>query len=206
MFWWFGKKRDVERLKDDVQKSFDSVKQDFIKVGKWIDHLDGKHSVHASDISEIKQGLSALQQDIDEIKDFVSFFGPQLSRLSKHPQTGVIKQTAVEAVQTPVQTAVQTGVLENLTVMERAIVWAMINSEMKLSYEDLSAMFGKDKSTIRGQINAIKQKSEGLIEELVEPNGKKRVYIPEPMKQIIVKNVKVRVKTNKKSRKSGESL
>jgi hypothetical protein len=43
--------------------------------------------------------------------------------------------------------------------------------EMKLSYEDLALMLGKEKSTIRGQINTIKQKSEGLIEEITEKNG-----------------------------------
>jgi predicted transcriptional regulator len=102
----------------------------------------------------------------------------------------VDKQAAGVYVQTPVQTAVQTGILETLTVMERAIVWALLNSEMKLSYEDLSVMLGKNKSTIRGQINAIKQKSEGLIEESSEANGKKRVFIPEEMKQIILKKEK----------------
>jgi hypothetical protein len=63
---------------------------------------------------------------------------------------------------------------------------------MKLSYEDIALLLGKDKSTIRGQINAIKQKSEGLIEEMSEKNGKKRVFIPEEIKQKLQKYAKVR--------------
>jgi hypothetical protein len=67
---------------------------------------------------------------------------------------------------------------------------------MKLSYEDLAAMLGKRKSTIRGQVNSIRQKSEGLIEEIVGENNKKRVYIPEKNKEILLKTRKVR--SNKK--------
>ncbi|MFZ5955098.1 MAG: hypothetical protein ACOYT4_01630 [Nanoarchaeota archaeon] len=202
MFWFFGKKKEVKELKSNIQNSFDAVKEDFGKIGQWITHLDGKHKTHDEDIIELKAIVSSLQSDVEEIKDFISFFGPQLSKqLSKHPQTGVEKQTGVEPVQTAVQTAVQTSILSNLTVMERAIVWALINSDMKLSYEDLAALLGKDKSTIRGQINAIKQKSEGLIEESTEPNGKKRVFIPDKIKALIVKNVKVRVKSSKKVKK-----
>jgi len=87
--------------------------------------------------------------------------------------------------------------------MERAIIWALINSgeEMKLSYDDLAALLGKNKSTIRGQINGLKQKSEGLVEEIRESNGKKRLFIPEKMRQFIVKSVKVRVNNSKKPKK-----
>lgn len=198
MFGFFRKKRDVENLKKEVQDSFSNVKKDFNKVGEWIKHIDGKHGEHDEDISAIKEQLEGVQKDILEIKDFISFFG---ARLSKQTQTGGGKQVGVEVVQTPVQTAVQTGVLDTLTVMERAIVWALLNSEMRLSYEDLSALLGKQKSTIRGQINTIKQKSEGLILEARESNGKKRLYIPEKMRSIILKSVKVRVKQGKKGKK-----
>lgn len=205
MFWIFGKKREVVQLEKEVKDSFNNVKQDFGKVSEWIKHLDGKHKVHEKDVEQLKMQLEAMQNDLQEVKDFVSFFGPQLSKqLSKQPQTGVAKQTGVGAVQTPVQTAVQTGVLSNLTVMERGIVWALINSdpEMKLSYEDLAAILGKDKSTVRGQINAIRQKSEGIIEEYIESNGKKRLYVPDKIRDFIVKSVKVRVKSRKKAEKA----
>ncbi|MCK5044063.1 hypothetical protein KAR52_03620 [Candidatus Pacearchaeota archaeon] len=72
---------------------------------------------------------------------------------------------------------------------------------MKLSYDDLSAILGKERSTIRGQINVIKQKSESLIEELIEQNGKKRIYIPEEIKEKMLKKSKVRVNGPKRSKK-----
>ncbi len=198
MFWFFNRKKEVEKLKQEVQDSFNHVRQDFNKVGQWIKHIDGKSANQDKEISDIKEHIFQIQSDLDEIKSFVSVFG---QGAGKQVQTGVDKQTGVGVVQTPVQTAVQTAFLDGLTVMERAIVWALLNSEMRLSYEDLAALLGKDKSTIRGQINTIKQKSEGLIEEFSESNGKKRLYIPEKMREIILKSVKVRVKQNKKSKK-----
>ena len=54
-------------------------------------------------------------------------------------------------------------------------------------------MTGKDKATVRGQINNIKRKSEGLIKELIEKSGKKRLYIEDRIKERLLKGVKVRV-------------
>ncbi|MCK5450048.1 hypothetical protein KAI32_04225 [Candidatus Pacearchaeota archaeon] len=194
----FGHKKRVDKLKVEVHDSFDHVKKDFNKVGEWIKHLDDKHESHENDISIIKDQLLTIHEDLMELKDFVSFFGPQISKgLSKQLQTGVVKQPTHEIVQTVVQTAVQTDILDNLTVMERAIVWALLNSDMKLSYEDLAALLGKDKSTIRGQINAIKQKNEGLVKETREINGKKRLHIPEEIRTMVIKNIKVKVKRQK---------
>ena len=195
MLGLFGHKKRVEKLRVEVQDSFNHVKKDFNKVGEWIKHLDEKHISHASEISNIKNQLLTIHEDLIELKDFVSFFGPQISKgLPKQAQTGVVKQPSIVGVQTPVQSGVQTDILSNLTVMERAIVWALLNSEMRLSYEDLAALLGKDKSTIRGQINAIKQKNNGLIEESREVNGKKRLYIPDEIRAIVVKSVKVKIK------------
>ena len=199
----FGHKKRVRKLRGEVQDSFNHVKKDFNKVGEWIKHLDDKHHSHEEEISNINNQLLIIHEDLMELKDFVSFFGPQISKgLSKQTQTRGVKQSLMGAVQTPVQTGVQTGILENLTVMERAIVWALLNSEMKLSYEDLAALLGKDKSTIRGQINAIKQKNEGLIEESREVNGKKRLYIPDEIRAIVIKSVKVKIKDSKKIKNS----
>ncbi|MBA7685000.1 hypothetical protein ES703_93413 [subsurface metagenome] len=83
-------------------------------------------------------------------------------------------------------------------------MWILLNSDMKLSYDDLAAILGKERSTIRGQINAIKQKSDGLIEELIEKNGKKRVYIKENVKEKMLKKSKVRVNNYKTSKKIEE--
>jgi predicted transcriptional regulator len=196
MFSWFKKRDDASRLQEEIKNSFDAVKGDFNKVGQWITHFDANHKEYKDEIDEMKKQIFTLQNEIDDIKDFVSLFG---SKISKQQQAPTIKQHGISTIQEHVQTAVQSGILDNLTLMERAIVWALVNSEDKLSYEDLSVVLGKDKSTIRGQINAIKQKSVGLIEESRETNGKKRVYIPEEMKQIILKNAKVRVKSQKKT-------
>jgi len=197
MFGFF-KKKDESTIKEEVQKSFDAVKEDFNKVGQWISHFDGNDKQQNEDIGELKQQIFVLQNEIDDIKDFISLFG---TKISKQQQPLGIKQTIVSDVQSTVQTAVQTSILDSLTLMERGIVWALVNSENnKLSYEDLAIVLGKDKSTIRGQINMIKQKCEGLIEESREANGKKRIYIPEEMRQIILKKEKVRVKSNKKMR------
>jgi hypothetical protein len=198
MFGLFGHKKRVEKLKAEVQDSFNHVKKDFNKVGEWIKHLDDKHVSHGDEISKIKEQLLLVHEDLIEIKDFISFFGPQLSStLSKQVPTTVVKQPSMGGVQTVAQTGVQTGILDNLTVMERAIVWALLNSEMKLSYEDLAALLGKDKSTIRGQINTIKQKNEGIIMEVRESNGKKRLYIPDEVRSMIIKSVKVKIKGSK---------
>jgi predicted transcriptional regulator len=202
MFGLFKKRDETKRLREEIQKSFDSVKDDFNKVGQWISHFDGKHVNYEGEIETLKKQLFVVQNEIDDIKDFISLFG---SKISKQQQTSVVKQTGVVSVQHGIQTAVQTSVLDNLTLMERAIVWALVNSEEKLSYEDLSVVLGKDKSTIRGQINTIKQKTDGLVEESREANGKKRVYIPEEMRQIILKNTKVRVKSSKKTREKEEN-
>lgn len=202
MLGLFGHKERHDKLRREVQDSFENVKTDFNKVGEWIKHLDDKNSGHATDIDDIKSQLDNIHKDLVELKDFVSFFGPQLNnQLSKQSETDVIKQAVSGDVQTLQQTGVQTDVLDSLTVMERAIVWALLNSEMNLSYEDLAALLGKDKSTIRGQINTIKQKSEGLIKESVEFNGKKRLFIPEEVKSTIIKSVKVKVKNEKKAKK-----
>ncbi|MEK6906551.1 MAG: hypothetical protein AABW81_02935, partial [Nanoarchaeota archaeon] len=110
-------------------------------------------------------------------------------------------QTGVYAVQTGVQTGVQTPNFNQFSTTERAILWVLLNTDMKLSYDDLAAMLGKERSTIRGQINSIKQKSEGLVEEVIEKNGKKRVYIPEELREKLVKRSKVRVNKGKKEEK-----
>jgi hypothetical protein len=195
MFGWFKKRDENEQMRLEIQKSFDSVKQDFGKVSQWIKHFDAKEHVQDTEIDDVKKQLFEVQSEMEEMKNFISLFG---SKLSKQPQANSNKQTSVVSVQEGVQTAVQTTILDNLSLMERAVIWALANSDQKLSYEDLAVLLGKDKSTVRGQINTIRQKSEGLIMEAREANGKKRLYIPEEMKQIMLKNGKVRVKLQRR--------
>ena len=203
--WLFGKKR-VEILENDVKKSFSDVKKDFEHVGKWIKHLDGKHADVSDLVSLMKRELSTIKVELEELKEHVGMLGiaEEHKQLSKK-QTGVGKQTGVYAVQEPVQTAVQTAnfhqILQGLSSNERLLVFTLMNTDMKLSYEDLARLLGKERSTVRGQVNAIKQKSEGLIQERVEQNGKKRVFVSAEAREKLAKYAKVRVKKRGKYKK-----
>lgn len=195
MFNFFKKgveKEEFEHLKVGVQTGFNSVKQDFNKTGKWIKHLNDNDDVLKQEISDLHEELASTKDELENIKNMISILGERGA--FKQRQTVFNKQTPVEGVLNTVQTPVQTVFLDNLSTTERAIVYVLLNSDMKLSYEDLAAMLGKRRATIRGQINAIKQKSEGLIEEVIGENNKKRVYIPEKIKESLLKTRKVRKK------------
>jgi hypothetical protein len=197
MFWLFTGKREVEKVREETKKGFDSVKNDVSSVSEWIKHLDSEKNLHKRDIEEIREILTSMKEDIDELKNVVSVMNElKTNRVFKTPRQNLNKQTAVYDVQTGVQTGVQTPNLSQFSVTERAILWILLNSDLKLSYDDLAAMLGKERSTIRGQINTIKQKSE-IIEEEIEKNGKKRVFIPEEIKEKMLKKTKVRVKGSK---------
>jgi predicted transcriptional regulator len=198
LFGIFGKKEDNSELKQEIKQSFNAVKQDIKKAAEWVSHLNSRSNKHDENIEGINGRLSTIENDLSEIKTFISFFDSRVSKqLFKQRQTGVYKQTAVQGVQTPVQTAVysvqtavQAAFLGNLSVMERAIVWVLLNTDMKLSYEDIATILNKDKATIRGQINAIKQKSEGIVDEAIEPNGKKRYFINDEMKDMLLSKIR----------------
>ncbi len=202
MFEWLFGKKGVDELKEDTKKGFDSVKKDISSIGIWIKHLDSEKNLQKKGIEEIKDVLSSIQTELEGMKNVVSIMN-ELKTGRKNQTTKHLfdKQTAVYAVQTGVQSAVQTPNFDQFSVTERAIIWVLLNSELNLGYDDLAAMLGKERSTIRGHINRIKQKSQGLIEELIEKNGKKRVFIPEEVKEKLMKRVKVRAKEPKKGRK-----
>lgn len=196
VFGLFGHKKRVEKLREEVQDSFSHVRRDVNKIGDWIKHLDDKKENHDNDIEILKSNIKTLQEEIKDLKDTVSFFGQGLSKqIVKTEQPGINKQTDEMDSRTDVQTAVQSSDLDRLTVMERAVVWALLNTDMRLSYEDIATLLGKDKSTIRGQINTIKQKIPGILEEVRESNGKKRLFITENMKNHIAKKAKIRIKS-----------
>ena len=200
MFGLFGKKvkkEEFEQHKGAVQTALNKVKQDFSNVTKWIKHLDKEGSLIKNEISDIYEEISSIKDELGEIKEMLAFGGNP--GLFKQRQTAVGKQTAVYTVQNSVQTPVQTAFLDNLSASERALILILLNSEMKLSYEDLAAMMGKESATVRGQINSIKQKCSGLIEEQIEKNNKKRLYIPEKVRNTILKKVKVRAKKGRKN-------
>lgn len=199
MFEWLFGKKYVEEVREETKKSFESVKKDINSVSSWIEHLNSGQNNQKKELEEIKSVLSTIKEEFEEIKNTVSVIGNvKTKQVFKTPSRLINKQTAVYSVQTGVQTGVQTPNLDQFSITERAILWILLNTEMKLSYDDLAAMLGKEKSTIRGQINALKQKSENLIEEQVEKNGKKRVFIPENIREKMLKKTKVRVKSNKK--------
>lgn len=199
MFGFFTKKaekREVEELKRAVQTGFNSAKQDIESVGGWIKHLNSIDSKLKDDVLELHSEIASMKEEIENLKNVLSIVGEK--PVFKQKQTVFNKQTPVYGVLNSVQTGVQTAFLDNLSATERAIVFVLLNSEMKLSYEDLAAMLGKDKATVRGQLNAIRQKSEGLIEEIIGENNKKRVYIPEKVKEVLLKARKLKNRGKKR--------
>jgi len=191
-----AEKRDVEELKSAVQTGFNSAKQDINSLSKWVKHLDGVDSKIKEGILELEDELSGVKEELENIKNIISIVGER--GVFKQPPTVFNKQTLFKGVLNSVQTGVQTVFLDNLSATERSIIFVLLNSDMKLSYEDLAAMLGKRKTTIRGQINSIRQKSEGLIEEVIGENNKKRVFIPEQIKEKLQKKEKVRNKGQNK--------
>ena len=197
MFNFFVKKaekREVEELKQAVQTGFNSVKQDIGDTGKWIKHLASADVGLKEDISELNDELATVKEELENLKNMISIVGNK--EVFKQAPTVFNKQTVFKGVLNSVQTGVQTAFLDKLSTTERAIVFVLLNSDMKLSYADLAAMLGKRKATVRGQINSIRQKSEGLIEEIISENNKKRVFIPEKIKDILLKTQKTQ-KTRK---------
>lgn len=206
MFWVFSNKKRLEEVREETKKGFESVKKDMFSISEWIKHLDLEKNAQKQDISQIKSVLSSIKEELEELRERVDVAdvlgsNSQIKQPFKTNTSLSNKQTADFDVQTGVQTGVQTPNLSNFSITERAIIGVLLNSDMKLSYEDLATLLNKEKSTIRGQINSIKSKSESLIEESIEKNGKKRVYITKEMKEKLLKKAKVRVKERKKQEK-----
>ncbi len=202
--WLFGKKEGVDEIKKDVEgyhNSIKDIKDELEKAAGWINHLHSKGKDHEVSVGEMKDRLDSLEKDIEEIKMFISFFNSHTAKqLSKQTYTARDKQTAVDGVQIPVQTSVQSAFLRNLTASERIIVWVLLNTDLKLSCEDVAVLLNKDKSTVRGQMNNIKAKSEGLVKEIMENNGKKRFFLESDIKDMLLRQIRV----DKKSKKRGK--
>jgi len=191
--WLFSNKKELEKIEDDTRQGFELVKRDVQSVTGWIKHLDSERQLQKNELDLIQEDLSTIMEEINGLKNMVSMLGNlRPTGGFKTPRQLSNKQVGVEVVQTAVQTAVQTPDLEQFSVTERALIWILLNTDMKLSYEDLATMLGKEKSTIRSQVNSIKQKSD-IVKEQTEKNGKKRVYIPEEIKNKLLKRSKVRV-------------
>lgn len=197
MFWWSSKKQ-VRDLKEKTEKSFSAVKQDMDAFGRWVKHLDSQDKQLFDLFFSLKQEIATLNDEVRAMREGIEMAVEEEKNKRLFKKLPVFdKQTAVEDVQKVVQTAVQTdniyGILKNLSGNERLVAFTLLNSDMKLSYEDIALLLGKERSTVRGQINSIKQKTEGLIREVVESNGKKRVFIPDEIKAKMQKYAKVRM-------------
>jgi len=200
----FGNKKRIRELEEKTHKSFSGVSRDIDSIGKWVKHLDKKDKQVFDMLNLVKEDLSSIKAEIESLRGegVLDGEGEESKQLFKKLPV-LSKQTAVEDVQEAVQTAVQTdnfyGILKGLSGNERLVVFTLMNSDLKLSYEDLALLLGKERSTVRGQVNAIKQKAEGLILEILERNGKKRIYVPEEIKAKLARYAKVR--TGKRARK-----
>ncbi|MBS3084196.1 hypothetical protein J4423_05300 [Candidatus Pacearchaeota archaeon] len=168
MFGLFKSSKKIDKLESETRKGFSEVRKDFEGVGKWVKHLNANDKQLFDLISELKRELASIKDDIDGVKEAVSLTNLAVEHKQVFEKTAVLdEQPAVYGVQEPVQTAVQTGnfhdILRGLSSNERLIVFTLMNTELKLSYEDIARLLGKERATIRGQINAIKQKNEKSV-------------------------------------------
>jgi len=193
-FWFFGKKEDkihekISELNNKIEDSFFNVKGDMKNLGKWVTHFNDKHKGHEGELENMKFRLSSVEKTLEDIWTAVQT-AVQTGRVSKQPQTD----------SRPKQLSVQKNLesLRSLTAMERVVVWSLLNTDLKMSYDDLCVILGKDKSTLRGQINNIKQKNEGLINEYIEKDGKKRFYIDTKLKNEVLLKVSKKQPKSKK--------
>jgi hypothetical protein len=197
MLWFFSKK-DGKKLEEKTKESFDSVKKDFDAVGRWVKHLDRNDKQLFDLMYSLKQEIASIREEVEAMREGLDLVSEEEEDKQVFKNLPVLnRQTSVEEVEEVVQTPVQTdnvyGTLKGLSGNERLLVYTLMNNEMKLSYEDLALLLGKERSTVRGQINSIKQKRDGLIQEMVEKNGKKRVFIPDEIREKMRKYAKVRV-------------
>ena len=213
-FWIFKKKGDSDEklsyLHSSLNESFSRIKEDMHGVGEWINHLNETKEHHHEKIRDLDIRLRVIeefmndlmeQSPLEEVSDDLS------KQLSKQEQTavrlnqtgGLSKRLSKQLSKQPnsIQTDLEES-LYSLTTMERTVVWSLLNTDLLLNYEDLSRILGKDKSTVRGQINNIKRKIPWLIEEKSESNGSKRFNINEDKKrEILVNYVGKKAKTTK---------
>ena len=147
MFWWSSKSK-VKELEEKTEKSFSAVKKDMDAVGKWVKHLDSNDKQLFDVVFSLKQDISTLNEEIAAMREGIELAVEEQRNKQVFKRLPVLgKQTSVEDVQKTVQTAVQTdniyGILKGLSGNERLIVFTLLNSEMKLSYEDMALLLGK---------------------------------------------------------------
>lgn len=193
MVFRFFKKRGskvdkkLSDLNDSLKNSFSKIKEDMFSLGSHVETLHDHKQNHSELIEDLDSRLKTLESFIEDVLTNQALV--QTESLSKQTPTNVRpKQTSV-----PVQTEVLES-LKRLTPMERSLVWALLNTELRLSYSDLARILGKDESTVRGQVSNIKRKTDGLVLEKSENNGQKRFYVEERVKNKIMRKYKVKTK------------
>ena len=147
MFGWFSWKKESKKIRDDTKTGFEFVKKDISSLTGWIKHLDSEKNIQKRDIDQIKYDLASIKNEIESIKNVISIMNNLKPKRVFKTNRGLLdKQTPVYAVQTGVQTGVQTPNLDQFSVTERAILWILLNADMKLGYDDLSTILGKEKA------------------------------------------------------------
>ena len=68
MFGWFSWKKESKKIRDDTKIGFEFVKKDISSLTGWIKHLDSEKELHKQEIGEIKEVLSTIKEDIEELK------------------------------------------------------------------------------------------------------------------------------------------
>lgn len=208
IFKFFRKKRDVEErfsnLHDSLNDSFSKIKDDMQGVGDWIKHLNETKHNHHEKIEDIHTRLRVVEEFMYNFLE-QSPIEEVSKQLSKQEQTAVrLNQTEglskqLSKQRTDIKTDLERA-LYSLTAMERAVVWSLLNTDLKLNYEDLSRILGKDRSTVRGQVNNIKRKIPELILEKSESDNSKRFFIDDEFKREIMIKYVGRDKNKKKVR------
>ncbi len=177
--------KKFKEINNSLTSSFLKIKEDILSI-----------STHLGDLHTHKENHSELIKELDSrIKTLENFIEDILSNQPRVQTTHVSKQTQTNVRPKRMSVPVQTEVLESLkrlTPMERSLVWALLNTDIRLSYSDLSRILGKDESTVRGQVSNIKRKTDDLVLEQSENSGQKRFYVEERVKNKIMRKYKVK--------------
>lgn len=200
-FWFFRDKRnetDPDTFSKKVKNSFINVKNDMQKILEWISFLKINYEKSENRLSEIEKNLENMKiriLNLEEDKNRAAVWTADQTAV----QTAVQNWTAVRPKQTAVQKEV--GDLEKyfngLTWREGELLSILLNTEREMDYNDLCEMVGRDQSTLRGQVNKIKIKYPGAIEETVTNKGKKSFSMNQELKE------KISERLNKKKGRKG---
>ena len=191
MVWGFFRKKEAwiherfESLHRHLGVSFSAIKKDMTEINRWLYAFQEQHKNH-------KKGYTEIERRVREIEAILPSLLRDLEAMQTVVQTAVQNKQSYKQQQTnsrlgQTQDEPFMSQLRGLSITERAIVWVLLNTDLKYSYEDLKSALGKDESTLRGQINQIKKRCPHLIHEYAENSGKKRFFIDEKIKSELFK-------------------